>query len=263
MERKSAADPISHSADIVNDNIEKLKQLFPSVFTEGNIDFNALKELLGDKVETDPEYYRFTWPGKAMAKAEARKPSRGTLRPVKDESVNWDTTENLYIEGDNLEVLKLLQKSYANKVKMIYIDPPYNTGKDFVYKDNYKDNLANYNEKFNRTDEEGNLKSSAAETNQEGSARYHSNWLNMMYPRLTLARNLLTDDGVILISIGDDELDNLKKVSDEIFGMDNFILTFSRAMKSGGAKGKFYTPSIDYILVYSKSKNEAKSFRNL
>jgi adenine-specific DNA-methyltransferase len=265
IERKTAADAISQSTDIVADNLDKLKQLFPSVFTEGNIDFEAFRELLGDKVETDPEYYRFTWPGKAIAKEEARKPSRGTLRPAKEESVNWDTTENLYIEGDNLEVLKLLQKSYANKVKMIYIDPPYNTGKDFVYKDNYKDNLASYNEKFNRTDDEGNLKSSAAETNQEGSARYHSNWLNMMYPRLTLARNLLLNDGIILVSLDDTEVDNLRKICNEIFGEDNFVANFQwKRKKEISSDSKNVSIQGEFIVCYSKSgdcqlKNEELS----
>ena len=256
MERKTAANSISQSADIVSDNIDKLKQLFPSICTEGYIDFEALKDILGDKVETDPEYYRFTWPGKAMAKEEARKPSRGTLRPAKDESVNWDTTENLYIEGDNLEVLKLLQKSYASKVKMIYIDPPYNTGKDFVYKDNYKDNLASYNEKFNRTDAESNLKSSASETNQEGSARYHSNWLNMMYPRLTLARNLLMDDGAIFISIDDNEVKNLINICDEIFGESNFAghIIWQKSKKGDS---KLIAKTHEYILVYTKNKTLA------
>ncbi len=255
IERKTAADAISKSADIVADNIDKLKQLFPSIFTEGNIDFEALKEILGDKVETDPEYYRFTWPGKAMAKEEARKPSRGTLRPAKEESVNWDTTENLYIEGDNLEVLKLLQKSYANKVKMIYIDPPYNTGKDFVYKDNYKDNLASYNEKFNRTDEDGNLKSSASETNQEGSARYHSNWLNMMYPRLVLARNLLTEDGVIFISIDEVEYSNLRNICNTTLGENNHIADFVwQNKKGGGNDSKYVAVEHEYVLMYAKNE---------
>ena len=262
IKRKTAADPISQSADIVADNLDKLKQLFPSVFTEGNIDFEAFRELLGDKVETDPEYYRFTWPGKAMAKAEARKPSRGTLRPAKNESVNWDTTENLYIEGNNLEVLKLLQKSYANKVKMIYIDPPYNTGKDFVYKDNYKDNLANYNQKFNRTDDEGNLKSSAAETNQEGSARYHSNWLNMMYPRLSLARNLLTEDGVIFISIDDHEVDNLNKICNDIFGEENRLTTLIWDTNHSAQAGIFKVYH-QYILVFAKQIENISTPRSL
>jgi len=255
MQRKTAKDPISHSADIVGDNIEKLKQLFPSVFTEGKIDFTALRDELGDEVETDPEYYRFTWPGKQKAKAEARKPSRGTLRPAPEESVDWDTTENLYIEGDNLEVLKLLQKSYAGKIKMIYIDPPYNTGKDFVYKDNYKDNLANYNEQFNRYDGEGNLKSSASETNQEGHARYHSNWLNMMYPRLTLARNLLTEDGVIFISIDDNEVENLRRLCNEIFGENNFSDSIIWEKKYAPQNdAKWLSANHDYVLIYCKNK---------
>lgn len=261
MQRISSDNPLSQSADIVSDNLEQLKQLFPSVFTEGKIDFDALRVVLGDEVETDPEYYRFTWPGKQKAKEEARKPSRGTLRPAPEESVDWDTTENLYIEGDNLEVLKLLQKSYAGKVKMIYIDPPYNTGKDFVYKDNYKDNLANYNEQFNRYDEEGNLKSSASETNQEGHARYHSNWLNMMYPRLTLARNLLTDDGVIFISIDDNEIENLTRVSNEIFGESNFIARLSILCNpKGRAQDKYFAANHEYMVVYSKNEQQKGEF---
>lgn len=259
--RITSEHPLSQSADIVGDNIEQLKQLFPSVFTEGKIDFAALRDILGDEVETDPEYYRFTWPGKQKAKAEARKPSRGTLRPAPEESVDWDSTQNLYIEGDNLEVLKLLQKSYAGKVKMIYIDPPYNTGKDFVYKDNYKDNLANYNEQFNRYDEEGNLKSSAAETNQEGHARYHSNWLNMMYPRLTLARNLLTEDGVIFISIDDNEIENLTRICNEIYGESNFIARLTVLCNpKGRAQDKYFAANHEYILVFSKNEQQKGAF---
>src|SRR5690554_607985 len=160
-------------------------------------------------------------------------------------------------EGDNLEVLKLLQKSYFNKVKMIYIDPPYNTGKDFVYKDNYKDNLAEYNEKFNRTDAEGNVLSS--ETNNEGNARYHSNWLNMMYPRLQLARTLLKDDGVIFISIDDNEVHNLRRICDEIFGEENFVTNIVWHKKYGAANdAKYFSDVHDHILVYSKNKQEWK-----
>ncbi|OYX81878.1 MAG: hypothetical protein B7Y83_16770 [Flavobacteriales bacterium 32-34-25] len=194
------------SANIVADNIELLKQLFPTIVKEDNIDLNELKALLGETVEEKEEYYRFTWAGKNQARLEANKPTTATLRPNKKDSKDWDTTNNIFIEGDNLEVLKLLQKSYANKIKMIYIDPPYNTGKDFVYKDNYADNLGNYLSITGQTNEEGKKTS----TNTESDGRYHSNWLNMMYPRLRLARNFMTDDGVIFISIDDNEVHNLQ-----------------------------------------------------
>ncbi len=210
-------DPLSKSADIVSENIQQLQQLFPEVFKEGKIDWQELQATLGEHIDTENERFNFTWNGKSNARKEAQKPSTGTLRPAPEESVDWDTTQNLYIEGDNLEVLKLLQKSYHQKVKMIYIDPPYNTGKDFVYKDNYKDNLSNYLELTGQTDDEGKKLS----TNSDASGRYHSNWLNMMYPRLKLARNLLKDDGVIFISIDDNEINNLKNICNEIFGEDN------------------------------------------
>lgn len=209
--------PLSKSTDIVSENIQQLQQLFPEVFKEGKIDWQELQATLGEHIDAENERFNFTWNGKSNARKEAQKPSTGTLRPAPEESVDWDTTQNLYIEGDNLEVLKLLQKSYHQKVKMIYIDPPYNTGKDFVYKDNYKDNLSNYLELTGQKDEEGKKLS----TNSDASGRYHSNWLNMMYPRLKLARNLLKDDGVIFISIDDNEINNLKNICNEIFGEDN------------------------------------------
>src|SRR5690554_2384173 len=246
--------PETQSKDLTTENIEQLKKLFPNIVEEGKVNFDVLRQLLGDEVVSEQEYYRFTWPGKHQARQEALKRSTGTLRPAKDESVDWDSTENLYIEGDNLEVLKLLQKSYFNKVKMIYIDPPYNTGKDFVYKDNYKDNLAEYNEKFNRTDAEGNVLSS--ETNNEGNARYHSNWLNMMYPRLQLARTLLKDDGVIFISIDDNEVHNLRRICDEIFGEENFVATFIWQNKKGGGNDAKHTAiEHEYVIMYAKSKD--------
>ena len=219
MEKINKDHNLSQSENIVETNIDKLKALFPEIVTEGKIDFKVLQEILGEEIEEGEEYYRFTWAGKANARREAQKPSTGTLRPAPEESVYWDTTQNLYIEGDNLEVLKLLQKGYAGKVKMIYIDPPYNTGKDFVYKDNYKDNLRNYQEVTGQIDDEGNKLS----TNSDSDGRYHSNWLNMMYPRLRLTRNLLKDDGVIFMSIDDNEVENLRKIGNEIFGEDNFI----------------------------------------
>lgn len=174
------------SLNIVQDNIDTLKTLFPDIFSEGKIDFDALREILGVAVETAEERYNFTWHGKSAARRIAQMPSTGTLRPCKAESKDWDTTQNLFIEGDNLEVLKLLQKSYHKQVKMIYIDPPYNTGKEFIYPDNYKDNLDTYLEYTGQKDSEGRKFG----TNAETSGRYHTNWLNMMYPRLKLARNL-------------------------------------------------------------------------
>ena len=238
------------SKDLVNENIEKLKEIFPEVFSEGKIDFSKLEEELGNFKEKSDERYNFTWNGKSEAKKIALTPSTGTLRPCKVESKDWDTTQNLYIEGDNLEVLKLLQKSYHKKVKMIYIDPPYNTGKDFVYKDNFRDNIKNYLEITGQVDSDGNKLS----TNSETSGRYHSDWLNMMYPRLKLARNLLKDDGVIFISIDDNEVANLRKLCDEIFGEDNFISEFVWKSKLGKV-GTTSTVSIthEYILCYSKS----------
>lgn len=240
------------SADIVAQNIETLKQLFPTIVKEGQIDVEELKALLTDEaVVSGDEYYRFTWAGKAQARAEANKASTATLRPDKESSKDWDTTGNIFIEGDNLEVLKLLQKSYSNKIKMIYIDPPYNTGKDFVYRDNYKDNLANYLEQTGQLDEEGRKTS----TNSESDGRYHSNWLNMMYPRLRLARNLMSEDGVIFISIDDNEQANLKKLCDEVFGEENVVGDFIITRSEGGGLAKQVIKGHDYLLVYAKNIN--------
>ncbi|WP_264180372.1 site-specific DNA-methyltransferase [Escherichia coli] len=237
--------------DIVADNISKLKELFPEVFTEGKVDFDALKEVLGGYIDGREERYSFTWNGKSKARMLAQTPSAGTLRPCKEESVDWDTTQNLFIEGDNLEVLKLLQKSYHKKVKMIYIDPPYNTGKDFVYKDNFKDNIKNYKEITGQVDGDGRSLSSNPETN----GRYHTDWLNMMYPRLKLARNLLKDDGIIFISIDDNEYHNLKLMCDEVFGEERFVGSISWKNKYGaGAKTKGFIEVHEYILCYSKSE---------
>ncbi|MCG8208178.1 site-specific DNA-methyltransferase [Tenacibaculum finnmarkense] len=245
-------DNLTKSKNLVADNIDKLKELFPEIVTEGKIDFKVLQDVLGENIEEEDEYYRFTWAGKAQARQEAHKPSTGTLRPVKEDSVDWDTTENVYIEGDNLEVLKLLQKSYAGKVKMIYIDPPYNTGKDFVYKDNYKDNLKNYQEVTGQVDSEGNKLS----TNSDSDGRYHSNWLNMMYPRLRLARNLLKEDGVIFMSIDDNEVENLKKLGNEIFGEENFITTFQwKRKKEISSDSKNVSIQGEYILAFGKSQS--------
>ncbi len=239
------------SLDILSENISKLKELFPEIVTEDKIDFDKFKEVFGNYVEDSPERYNFTWKGKSAALRLAQTPSTGTLRPCKENSKNWDTTENLYIEGDNLEVLKLLQKSYYNKVKMIYIDPPYNTGKEFVYQDDYVDNLKNYMEITGQVNEEGTKIS----TNTDSSGRYHTNWLNMMYPRLRLARNLLTEDGVIFISIDDSEFSNLKKLCDEIFGEENFIATICQKSRGGISNDKIISENHNYHLFYAMNKS--------
>lgn len=244
------------SMDLTAENIAQLKKLFPEAVTEGKVDFEVLKALLGGEVETRQEYYKFTWNGKEAARTYAYTPSKGALRPCVEESSGKDGTpgkfdsDNLYIEGDNLEVLKLLQGSYHKKIKMIYIDPPYNTGKDFVYPDNYQDSIKNYKKLTSQTDTEG--KSTRA--NPETSGRYHTDWLNMMYPRLILARNLLTDDGVIFISIDDSEQDNLKKLCNEVFGEENFVaqLVWQRAFAPKN-DAKYISNSHDYVLMVSKS----------
>lgn len=239
----------SQSMDIVADNISKLKELFPEAFTEGKVDFDALKEVLGNYIDGREERYSFTWNGKSKARMLAQTPSTGTLRPCKEESVDWDNTQNLFIEGDNLEVLKLLQKSYHKKVKMIYIDPPYNTGNDFVYKDNFKDNIRNYKEITGQVDGDGRNLSS----NPETSGRYHTDWLNMMFPRLKLARNLLKDDGVIFISIDGNEQSNLKKICDEVFGEENLVGIIVWRNVTDNNPSNIATEH-EYILVYAKSK---------
>lgn len=200
-------------------------------------------------LDESKERYEFTWPDKRKAIINSNTPTTNTLRPCKEESVNFDTTENLYIEGDNLEVLKLLQKTYLGKVKMIYIDPPYNTGNDFIYQDNFKQSKDEYNEQSSDYDDDGNRLVS----NPSSNGRFHTDWLNMIYPRLKLARDLLTDDGVIFISIDDNEQANLKKVCDEIFGADNFIENCIRLSKRTSDKGTFFKPTKDYLLVYAKN----------
>lgn len=245
------------SEDIVQNNIDKLKEIFPTAFSEGKIVWEELQAALGEYTEKEKEFYQMTWAGKTQAQREANKVSTGTLRPCKEESKDWDTTGNIFIEGDNLEVLKLLQKSYSNKIKMIYIDPPYNTGKDFVYKDNYKDNLSNYLKLTGQTDEEGKKLS----TNTDSDGRYHSNWLNMMYPRLKLARNLLTDDGVIFISIDDNEQANLKKLCDEIFGEENFVASIIWKKRGGPPNDKIIGATHDFKLLYSKDLNKVSLFK--
>ena len=226
-------------------NIDKLKELFPEAVEEGKINFDMLRAMLGDEVDDSREKYQFTWNGKAKSIKLAQTPSSATLRPCKEKSKAWDTTENLYIEGDNLEVLKQLQKTYYGKIKMIYIDPPYNKGSDFVYRDDFKNSLENYKEQTNQT----------ASSNPESNGRFHTDWLNMMYPRLLLAKNLLSKDGVIFISIDDNELDNLRKICSEIFGEMNFVGCLSVENNPKGRKNSsFISVSSEYCLIYSKDK---------
>ena len=245
--------------DIAEENIGKLKQLFPEVFTEGKVDFEKLQQVLGKYVEDSNERYNFTWNGKGRALRLSQTPSLGTLRPCKEESKDWDTTQNLYIEGDNLEVLKLLQKSYYGKVKLIYIDPPYNTGTDILYKNDFHDSLEYYMAFTGQVDNDGFLKT----TNTETSGRYHTDWINMMYPRLRLARNLLSDDGFIVVAIDHNELDNLIKICDEIYGSENKIGIVTVVHKPEGRnQEKFFGTSNEFALFYAKNKSHA-NFRNV
>lgn len=243
--------------DIAEENIEKLRQLFPEICCEDKVDFDKLKQVLGEYVDDDKERYNFTWHDKGRALKLSQTPSSGTLRPYKEESKNWDDTENLYIEGDNLEVLKLLQKSYYGKIKIIYIDPPYNTGGDFVYKDDFEDSIEHYKQITQQVSANGKSLS----TNTESNGRFHTDWLNMMYSRLRLARNLLTEDGVIFISIGQAENHNLIKICDELFGELNRVGIISRMMKSGGNKGQYFSPNMEYVIVYAKKLEQLSYFR--
>lgn len=234
-------------------NVQKLQELFPAVVQDGQVDFDALRQLMGESIAESDERYGLMWPGKNAARLEALEPSTKTLRPCEADSKDWATTKNLYLEGDNLEVLKLLQKSYAGKIKMIYIDPPYNTGKDsFLYRDNFRMSK----EEYAKIDQSKTYKE-----NTKKSGRFHSNWLNMMYPRLILARELLSDDGVIFISIDDNEMVNLKEISDEIFGESNFITNLVWKSKSGGANdSNFMAVDHEYILCYAKNAGLISKF---
>ena len=262
MQKLIANDPETRSADIVAENIEHLKALFPEAFTEGKIDFEVLKQLLGGAVKEREEKYGLNWHGKRRARQLALTPSTGTLRPCPEESVAWDTTQNLMIEGDNLEVLKLLQKSYAGKVKLIYIDPPYNTGKDFIYPDDYRDSIQNYLKLTGQTDDDNRKLSS----NTEASGRFHTDWLNMMYPRLKLSRNLLCRGGVAFISINQVELSRLLWLCDEIYGEENLvgIITWKARVKPVNIGDAKYRPQCEteHILVYQRSAHE-EQFRPL
>ena len=254
MKKLTAADPETRSPDIVAENVERLKALFPELVTEGPtgaaVNVDVLKALVGDATVSDAEEkYGLNWHGKRRAGQLALTLSAGTLRPCPEDSVDWGATQNLMIEGDNLEVLKLLQKSYSGKVKLIYIDPPYNTGKDFVYPDNFQDSIKNYMELTGQV--EGGTKISS---NTEASGRFHTDWLNMMYPRLRLARNLLRDDGVLFVSIDEREVANLRAILDELFGPENNICEFVwQAKKGGGSDNRGVVSEHEYILCYCRN----------
>ena len=258
MKKINLNDPGTRSADVVAENLEHLKVLFPEAFTEGKVDFDVLKQLLGGAVDEREEKYGLNWHGKRRARQLALTPSTGTLRPCPEESVAWDTTQNLMIEGDNLEVLKLLQKSYAGKVKLIYIDPPYNTGKDFVYRDDYRDNIRNYLELTGQIDGENRKLSS----NTEASGRFHTDWLNMMYPRLKLARSLLRDNGIIAISIDHNELTNLRSILVDIFGEENAVNTFAWVNNLKGRQISSHGAALthEFIVVYAKDQDLVEEF---
>lgn len=248
------------SMNITEENLKAMQQLFPEAFEEGKIDFDVLRQLLGDFVDDEQERYSFKWNGKGKALRLSQTPSMGTLRPCKEESKDWDNTENLYIEGDNLEVLKLLQKSYYGKVKMIYIDPPYNTGGDFVYKDNFHDNIQNYKEITGQVDGEGNN----IDTNTESNGRFHTDWLNMMYPRLIVARNLLAEDGVIFISIDEHEGYNLRSICEDVFGSNNYfgdLVWESTTQPINAGMARFgLQKKTEMILMYGKNKSKIEKF---
>ena len=249
MNKLTAKD--GQSPDLTEATLQGIRELVPEAFIDEQIDFDILRQLLGDQVDDREERYSFNWHGKSKARQIAQMPSAGTLRPCPDESVNWDSTQNIFIEGDNLEVLKLLQKSYHRKVKLIYIDPPYNTGNEFIYPDKYQDNLHTYLKYTGQVDEDGFRLSANSET----AGRYHTNWLNMMYPRLKLARNLLSEDGAIFISIDDHEAHNLRKLCDEVFGEENFKVDIAwqkRYTRSNNTVD--FTTVVEHILVYARSE---------
>lgn len=235
------------SLDLEKENINKIKELFPEAVEEGKINFDMLRAFLGDEVDESREKYQFTWNGKAKSIKLAQTPSSATLRPCKEKSKNWDTTENLYIEGDNLEVLKQLQKTYYGKIRMIYIDPPYNTGNDFVYNDSFSNSIENYKEQT----------SQASSSNPETNGRFHTDWLNMMYPRLLLSKNLLREDGVIFISIDDREDYNLRKLCNEIFGDSNYIQEIVWQKKfSPQNDAQYFSLNHEILLCYAKHKED-------
>ncbi len=245
----TAADAQTQSADTVAANVARLRELFPEACTEGKIDFEVLKQLLGGEVDDREEKYGLNWHGKRRARQLALTTSTGTLRPVPGDGVDEATTKNIVIEGDNLEVLKLLQKSYSGQVKLIYIDPPYNTGNDFVYPDDFRDSIGNYKRLTGQVDGEGGKLTN----NPETSGRFHTDWLNMMYPRLKLARNLLREDGVIFISCDDNESANIQKCCDEVFGEENRIAIIAHKARASVSNDKIISSNHNFIALYAKS----------
>ena len=228
-----------------------LRGSFPEVFCEGGIDFNQLRRVLGDWIDPSKERFGLSWPGKAECMRVLQQSSVATLKPVRKDSVEFDATQNVFIEGDNLEVIKLLQKAYFGKIKVIFIDPPYNTGKEFIYPDRFSETLTAYLSYTRQLDNEGRKWS----TNTDSAGRFHSRWLSMMYPRLYLARNLMREDGVIFISIDDGEVANLRKICDEIFGEDNFVTNVVWQKKYTRANdARWFSDNHDHILVYAKDK---------
>ncbi|HYF75920.1 MAG TPA: site-specific DNA-methyltransferase, partial [Symbiobacteriaceae bacterium] len=250
MKRLTADYHGTSSADLTAANIEQLKVLFPETFTDGKIDFAVLRQLLGSVVDEREERYGLNWPGKRCARQMALTPSTGTLRPCPDDSVGWDTTQNLVIEGDNLEVLKLLQRSYAGRAKLIYIDPPYNTGKDFVYPDDYRDSIKTYLALTGQA--EGGRKTSS---NPEASGRFHTDWLSMMYPRLKLARTLLSPEGFIFVSCDDNEVMNVRHLLDEIFGEEHFFAQIVVQSNKRGQTYKDIAKTHEYLVIYARGDN--------
>ena len=261
------------TADMAERNVELLGQMFPNCLTETinadgklvrAIDFDKLRqELACEVVEGAEERYQFTWPDKRAAIRLANAPTNKTLRPCREESVDFDNTENLYIEGDNLEVLKLLRENYLGKVKMIYIDPPYNTGNDFVYNDDFAQGKAEFEAQSGLFDEEGRRMADPMVQNTESNGRFHTDWLNMIYPRLKVAKDLLSDDGSIFITLDDHEYSNAKKICDEIFGESDFIATIIWENFYGRSNAAAISPSHNYILVYSRAGENWKNIRNL
>jgi adenine-specific DNA-methyltransferase len=250
MNKITADDPQAKSTDVVTENLAQLKALLPDAFVDGKVDFDVLKQLLGGTMDEREEKYGLSWHGKRKARQIALTPSNGTLRPCRADSADWETTQNLMIEGDNLEVLKLLQKSFAGRVKLIYIDPPYNTGKDFVYSDDFRDNIRNYQMLTGQIDSDGRRITS----NTEASGRFHTDWLNMMYPRLKLARNLLRDDGTMFVSCDNSELHELKQLLCDIYGEESIIGIIANINNpKGRSDDRFIATSHEYLVVVAKN----------
>jgi len=259
LQKIDATDPLSRSADPVAHNVERLAALFPEAVAEGKVDFEVLRQLLGESIAAPDERFGLHWKGKAEARQLALTPSTGTLRPCPEESVDWDKTQNIFIEGDNLEVLKLLQKGYLGKVKLIYIDPPYNTGNDFVYPDTFADSVGNYLRVTGQITEDG----AKITSNTESSGRFHTNWLNMMYPRLKVAKELLSEDGALVISVDDVEHAHLRGVCTDVFGPENFVATFLWEKRTTRENRRVFSFNHDYLVCFARNKSAFEGARNL